>query len=81
MLKNVKDSMQTVNKTNEANQMKQEMLDILCCPICKSDLVLSKGTMEDGMIDTGTLTCTGKECGVLYPIVNGAPDMRPPDIR
>jgi uncharacterized protein YbaR (Trm112 family) len=43
----------------------QDLLDILCCPKCKGDLVLTSS--GDG------LTCAA--CRLLYPIRDGIPVM------
>ncbi len=43
----------------------QDLLDILCCPKCKGDLVLTAS--GDG------LTCAA--CRLLYPIRDGIPVM------
>ncbi len=43
----------------------QDLIDILCCPKCKGDLVLSSS--PEGF------TCP--QCGVLYPIRDGIPIM------
>jgi uncharacterized protein YbaR (Trm112 family) len=54
--------------------------DILCCPVCKGDLILrvtKKTTLEDGEEDIleGILSC--KRCDVDYPIQDGIPDLLP----
>lgn len=59
--------------------MKRELMDILCCPMCKGDLVLEI-TEENGKeILKGTLYC-GK-CREYYPIEEGIPNMLPPELR
>ena len=45
--------------------LKQELLDILCCPKCKGDLRYDP--------DQNTLTCT--ECGNVYRVENDIPIM------
>ena len=60
--------------------MKRSTLDILCCPVCKADLdleVTARETGEDGeeVILEGTLRC--RQCGVIYPITEGIPDLLP----
>jgi uncharacterized protein len=45
--------------------IKKELLDILCCPKCKGDVVLSEG--RDGLI------C--QACKLLYPIRDDIPIM------
>jgi len=43
--------------------LKRELLDILCCPKCKSDL--------DYRAAENTLTCT--RCATVYPVRNDIP--------
>ncbi len=45
--------------------LKKELLDILCCPKCKGDLLYQH--------DKSTLTC--KKCGTVYPVRNDIPVM------
>lgn len=59
--------------------MKESLLDIICCPIDKSDLELTVEERDDEEILEGTLTCT--ECGEAYPIEDGIPNLLPPDMR
>lgn len=55
--------------------MKRSLMDILCCPVCKKDLVLSVVSEEKDDIIEGSLTC--HECTVVYPIHDGIPDLLP----
>jgi uncharacterized protein YbaR (Trm112 family) len=57
----------------------ESLLDIVCCPLDKAELELAveERTAED--ILAGTLTCT--ECGEVYPIEDGIPNLLPPDMR
>ncbi|MFT4958600.1 MAG: hypothetical protein ACI9EZ_001932 [Halobacteriales archaeon] len=59
--------------------MKEELMDIICCPMDKHDLDLEVEERDDGEIMEGTLTCT--ECGEVYPIKDGIPNLLPPDMR
>lgn len=60
-------------------RMKRDLMDILCCPLDKHELDLSV-TEEDGdEILEGELTCA--ECGEVYPIEVGIPNLLPPDMR
>jgi len=59
--------------------MKEDLLDIVCCPLDKHDLELAIDEEDDGDIVSGTLTCT--ECGEAYPIEDGIPNLLPPDMR
>ena len=55
--------------------MKRKIVDILCCPLCKEDIILD--TTESGEdIKTGTLYC--KKCNIYYPIEYGIPNLLPP---
>ncbi|MFB6182985.1 MAG: methytransferase partner Trm112 [Haloarculaceae archaeon] len=59
--------------------MKDDLLDIICCPLDKHDLELTVDERDDGEIIAGTLVCT--ECGESYPIEDGIPNLLPPDMR
>jgi uncharacterized protein YbaR (Trm112 family) len=59
--------------------MKEELMDIICCPLDKHELELSVEEREDDDIIDGTLTCT--DCGETYPIEDGIPNLLPPDMR
>ncbi len=59
--------------------MKKELMDILCCPMCKGDLVLNVEEENEKEIVKGTLYC-GK-CDEYYPIEDGIPNMLPPELR
>lgn len=59
--------------------MKPELMEILCCPMCKGDLVLTIDEEDDKEIIKGSLFC-GK-CNEYYPIEEGIPNMLPPDLR
>ena len=54
-------------------------MDIICCPIDKQDLELAIEEQDGDEILEGTLTCT--ECGEVYPIEDGIPNLLPPDMR
>ena len=54
-------------------------MEIICCPLDKHDLELTVEEETDGDIVEGTLTCT--ECGEVYPIEDGIPNLLPPDMR
>ena len=58
------------------DNMKHEMMDILCCPVCKSDLELKVDKEEAGEILQGTLTC--KKCDHGYKIEDSIPNLLPP---
>lgn len=54
-------------------------MEIVCCPIDKADLELDVEERDGEEIVSGTLTCT--ECGEVYPIEDGIPNLLPPDMR
>ena len=59
--------------------MKPELMEILCCPMCKGDLVLTVDEEDDKEIIKGSLFC--EKCNEYYPIEEGIPNMLPPDLR
>ncbi len=59
--------------------MKRDLMDILCCPLDKHELELSVDEEDGEEILEGELTCT--ECGEVYPIEDGIPNLLPPDMR
>jgi uncharacterized protein YbaR (Trm112 family) len=59
--------------------MKEELMEILCCPLDKHELELAVDESDDGEILSGTLTCT--EGDEQYPIEDGIPNLLPPDMR
>jgi uncharacterized protein len=59
--------------------MRDDLLEILRCPVCKGTLTLTVAGREGGEIVRGNLAC-GK-CRVDYPIEDGIPDLLPPDER
>jgi len=59
--------------------MDEDLMDILCCPLDKHELELTVEEREGEEIVAGELTCT--ECGEVYPIEDGIPNLLPPDMR
>ena len=59
--------------------MKESLVDILCDPLDKSELELHVTKRDGDEIIEGKFvgTVTGEE----YPIEDGIPDLRPPDMR
>ena len=49
--------------------LKPELLEILCCPKCKADVIYDPAK--------NTLTCS--ECGKVYRVENDIPIMLPDD--
>ncbi len=59
--------------------MKESLLDIVCCPVDKSELELEDAERDEGEVVDGRLVCT--ECGEAYPVEDGIPNLLPPDMR
>ena len=59
--------------------MRRELMNILACPVCKSDLKLDASEENETEIVTGSLYCS--RCDVHYPIVDTIPNLLPPDRR
>ena len=55
--------------------MKKELMDIICCPVCKTDLELKIDEEKNDDIITGSLTCI--KCKTVYPIKESIPDLIP----
>jgi uncharacterized protein YbaR (Trm112 family) len=55
--------------------MKRLLLDVLCCPVCKGDLLLQVREETGDEIVEGELICAA--CRVNYPIREGIPDLLP----
>jgi len=56
-------------------EMKKDLINILCCPTCKNELELTIEKEEKGEIITGSFTC--KKCKCTYPIEDGIPNLLP----
>ena len=54
-------------------------MEILCCPLDKQELELEVDERDDDEVLEGRLVCT--ECGEVYPIEDGIPNLLPPDMR
>ena len=50
-------------------------MEILCCPVCKGDLLLTATEESGGEVLEGTLRCAA--CRVDYPISEGIPSLLP----
>ena len=57
--------------------MRPDLLDILCCPVCRGDLTLERRRMDGEEVVEGTLRCPA--CRRDYPIEDGIPNLLPPD--
>jgi len=58
--------------------MKRDLMEILCCPVCKGDLELAVDVEKDEILE-GSLFC--KTCNHRYEIKDGIPDLLPPDFK
>ncbi|MBA3045456.1 MAG: methytransferase partner Trm112 [Candidatus Thermoplasmatota archaeon] len=59
--------------------MKHQMLDNICCPVCKEALSLKAEKENDVEILAGFLTC--KKCKFDYLIQEGIPNLLPPELQ
>ena len=59
--------------------MRTDLMEILCCPVCRGDLELTVARKEGDEVLEGTLRCM--KCGATYPIDDGIPNLLPPDER
>ena len=59
--------------------MRHDLMDILACPICKSELTLTVEKEDDDEVITGSLHCA--QCKEDYPIVDAIPNLLPPSLR
>ena len=57
--------------------MKRDLMDLLCCPVCKGTLALEVAKESKTEILVGTLACGA--CSVDYPIEDGIPNLLPQD--
>lgn len=57
--------------------MRESLIEILACPVCKSNLSLTIKEMENDEILSGTLNC--KSCKHDYAIENTIPNLLPPE--
>ena len=55
--------------------MRRNLMDIICCPVCKGTLLLTVTEENDEEILEGTLRC--EACRVDYPIDEGIPNLLP----
>ena len=57
--------------------MKQEIMPILVCPMCKGELSLTVTEEKGPEIVSGSLYCA--RCDARYPIVDTIPNLLPPE--
>lgn len=55
--------------------MKKNLMDILCCPACKGNLILKIEKEEKGEIIKGKLNC--EKCKAVYAIKDSIPNLLP----
>jgi uncharacterized protein YbaR (Trm112 family) len=55
--------------------MRRQIVPLLCCPVCKGDLILTVIREDETGIIEGILHCPA--CRVDYPIDEGIPDLLP----
>ncbi|MCE5338041.1 MAG: methytransferase partner Trm112 [Methanomicrobiaceae archaeon] len=55
--------------------MRRDLVEILCCPVCKGTLLLTVTEENGGEVLEGTLRCSA--CSVDYPISEGIPNLLP----
>jgi uncharacterized protein YbaR (Trm112 family) len=63
----------------DGGDLKKELMDILACPVCKSELELKVETEEGEEVIQGSLIC--HKCDEIYPIDDAIPNLLPPDMR
>ena len=59
--------------------LKKDLMDILACPVCKSELELKVKTEEGDEVIQGSLIC--HKCDEIYPIDDAIPNLLPPEMR
>ena len=59
--------------------MKESILEIVVCPVCKGPLKLKIGESKDKEIISGSLMC--EKCNHAYAINEGIPNLLPPDLN
>jgi uncharacterized protein len=59
--------------------VRSDLLEILCCPVCRGTLTLTVERRDGPEIVTGALACA--RCRADYPIDDGIPNLLPPDER
>jgi uncharacterized protein YbaR (Trm112 family) len=59
--------------------MNIKLMEIICCPVCKNELILTIIEQDEEEITKGTLQC--KTCDFAYPVENGIPNLLPPEFH
>jgi uncharacterized protein len=66
-------------RTTGVMPMRKDLMEILACPMCKSELTLTIDEEKDDEVIRGTLYCA--KCDERYPIEDSIPNLLPPDLR
>ncbi|MDD5313177.1 MAG: methytransferase partner Trm112 [Dehalococcoidia bacterium] len=59
--------------------MRESLMDIIVCPVCKGTLELSIKEKEKDEIVSGSLFCS--RCNFNYPIKDSIPNLLPPEMQ
>ena len=59
--------------------MKRDLMELLACPMCRSEELELMVLAESVEIDEGVIACGG--CGRYYPIIDTIPVMLPDQLR
>ena len=59
--------------------MRQDLMEILACPLCKGPLTLTIDAADEAEVLAGSLHCAA--CNERYPIADGIPNLLPPAQR
>jgi uncharacterized protein YbaR (Trm112 family) len=59
--------------------MKESLMEIIVCPVCKGSLDLSVSEKSSDEIMSGSLYC--KKCDYSYPIKDSIPNLLPPNLN
>ncbi|MBN1374545.1 MAG: methytransferase partner Trm112 [Dehalococcoidia bacterium] len=59
--------------------MKESIMEIIVCPVCKGPLELSVNESNNGDIVSGSLFCS--KCNHSYSIQDGIPNLLPPNMN
>jgi len=59
--------------------VKEDLVEILRCPVCRGKLTLSVSSKVGDEVEAGALACP--KCPADYPIEDGIPNLLPPDER
>jgi uncharacterized protein YbaR (Trm112 family) len=59
--------------------MNIKLMKIICCPVCKNELIMDIINQTAEEIIEGTLYC--KNCDFSFPIEKGIPNLLPPEFN